>query len=162
MEGSRPATVDDLPRIVELSRLLRDELTPMKGGVLWSNREARAEPLDSAFAALLERDDALALVGTVDDTVIGFGVVTLERLRNGETLGVITDLFVEPGARAVGVGEAMAGDLVTYCISHGCTGIDALALPGHRAAKNFFEESGFTARAIVMHRKLDRDDGEPG
>jgi ribosomal protein S18 acetylase RimI-like enzyme len=162
LEGSRPATVDDLPRIVELSRLLRDELTPMKGGVLWSNREARAEPLDPAFAALLEREDALVLVGTVDDTVIGFGVVTLERLRNGETLGVITDLFVEPGARAVGVGEAMAGDLVTYCISHGCTGIDALALPGHRAAKNFFEESGFTARAIVMHRKLDRDDGEPG
>jgi ribosomal protein S18 acetylase RimI-like enzyme len=162
LEGSRPATVDDLPRIIELSRLLRDELSPMKGGVLWSNREARAEPLDAAFAALFERDDALVLVGTVDDTVIGFGVVTLERLRNGETLGLITDLFVEPGARAVGVGEAMAGDLVAYCVAHGCTGIDALALPGHRAAKNFFEESGFTARAIIMHRFLNRHDGEAG
>jgi ribosomal protein S18 acetylase RimI-like enzyme len=162
LEGSRPATVDDLPRIVELSRLLRDELVPMKGGVLWSNREARAEPLNDAFAALLERDDALVVVGTVDDTVIGFGVVTLERLRSGETLGVISDLFVEPGARAVGVGEAMAGDLMAYCVAHGCTGIDALALPGHRAAKNFFEESGFTARAIVMHRPLDRHDGEAG
>jgi ribosomal protein S18 acetylase RimI-like enzyme len=162
LEGSRPATVDDLPRVVELSRLLRDELIPMKGGVLWSNREARAEPLDAAFAGLLERDDALVVVGTVDDTVIGFGVVTLERLRNGETLGVITDLFVEPGARAIGVGEAMAGDLVAYCIAHGCTGIDALALPGHRAAKNFFEESGFTARAIVMHRFLKRPDGDAG
>jgi ribosomal protein S18 acetylase RimI-like enzyme len=161
LEGSRPATVDDLPRVVELSRLLRDELTPMKGGVLWSNREARAEPLKAAFAALLERDDALVVVGTVDDTVIGFGVVTLERLRTGETLGVISDLFVEPGARAVGVGEAMAGDLVAYCVAHGCTGIDALALPGHRAAKNFFEESGFTARAIVMHRRLDGQDAEP-
>jgi ribosomal protein S18 acetylase RimI-like enzyme len=162
LEGSRPATVDDLPRIVELSRLLRDELTPMKGGVLWSNREARAEPLDPAFAALLERDDALVLVGTVDETVIGFGVATLERLRNGETLGVITDLFVEPGARAVGVGEAMAGDLVAYCVAHDCMGIDALALPGHRAAKNFFEESGFTARAIIMHRRLDPHDREAG
>ena len=148
--------------MVELSRLLRDELVTMKGGVLWSNREARAEPLDTAFAALLEREDALVLVGTVDDTVIGFGVVTLEWLRSGETLGVISDLFVEPGARAVGVGEAMAGDLVAYCVAHGCTGIDALALPGHRAAKNFFEESGFTARAIVMHRRLDPNDGEAG
>jgi ribosomal protein S18 acetylase RimI-like enzyme len=162
LEGSRPATVDDLPRIVELSRLLRDELIPMKGGVLWSNREARAEPLEAAFATLLERDDALVLVGTVDDTVIGFGVVTLERLRNGEILGVITDLFVEPGARAVGVGEAMAGDLVAYCVAHDCMGIDALALPGHRAAKNFFEESGFTARAIIMHRRLDPHDREAG
>jgi ribosomal protein S18 acetylase RimI-like enzyme len=160
VEGSRPATVDDLPRIAELARLLREELVSMKGGVLWSNREALAEPLEDAYAALLARDDALVIVGTVDETVIGFGTVTLERLRTGETLGVISDLFVEPGARAVGVGESMTGELVAFCTERGCVGIDTLALPGHRAAKNFFEESGFTARAIVMHRRLDRRDGE--
>lgn len=162
MEGCRPATVDDLPRVVELARLLRHELVPMKGGALWSNREALAEPLDDAYAALLERDDALIVVGTVDETVVGFGVVTVERLRSGETLGVISDLFVEPDARAVGVGEAMADDLVAFCAARGCVGIDTFALPGHRAAKNFFEESGFTARAIVMHRLLNRRDGEAG
>jgi GNAT superfamily N-acetyltransferase len=162
VEGSRPATIDDLPRIVELARLLRHELAPMKGGVLWSNREALAEPLDEAYAALLDREDACIVVGTVDETVIGFGVVTLERLRTGETLGVISDLFVEPDARAVGVGESMANDLVGFCDARGCIGIDARALPGHRAAKNFFEESGFTARAIVMHRPLDRRGGEAG
>ena len=32
---------------------------------------------------------------------------------------------------------------------------DAMALPGHRATKNFFEAHGFTARALVMHRRLD-------
>jgi ribosomal protein S18 acetylase RimI-like enzyme len=160
VEGSRPATLDDLPRIVELARLLRHELVPMKGGSLWSSREALAEPLDDAYTQLLERDDALVVVGTVDEAVVGFGVVTLETLRNGETLGVITDLFVEPDARAVGVGESMADALVSFCASRGCVGIDTLALPGHRAAKNFFEESGFTARAIVMHRSLQRRDGE--
>ncbi len=41
-------------------------------------------------------------------------------------------------------------------------GVDTLALPGHRAAKNFFEESGFTARALVMHRALNRFEGERG
>jgi GNAT superfamily N-acetyltransferase len=162
VESSRPATVDDLPRVVELARLLRQELIPMKGGALWSNREALAEPLDDAYARLLDREDALVVVGTVDETVVGFGVVTLEQLRNGETLGVISDLFVEPDARAVGVGEAMAEALVAFCTARGCTGIDTLALPGHRAAKNFFEESGFTARAIVMHRLLDRPDGSEG
>jgi ribosomal protein S18 acetylase RimI-like enzyme len=159
VEGCRPATRDDLPRIVELARLLRHELLPMKGGALWSNREALAEPLDDAYAALIGRDDAFVVVGTVDETVVGFGVVTLERLRTGETLGVISDLFVEPDARAVGVGEVMADELVAFCAARGCVGIDALALPGHRAAKNFFEDSGFTARAIVMHRLLDRRDG---
>jgi ribosomal protein S18 acetylase RimI-like enzyme len=162
VEGSRPATVHDLPRIVELARLLRSELFPMKGGALWSNREARDEPLEDAYAALLERDEAFVVVGTVDEVVVGFGVVTLERLRTGETLGVVTDLFVEPDARAVGVGESMADALVAFCEAQGCIGIDTLALPGHRAAKNFFEESGFTARAIVMHRRLDRRGGEAG
>ena len=156
MEGSRPATVEDLPRIAELAELARQELVPMKGGALWSAREAVAEPFDDAYGALIDRDDALVVVGTVDETVVGFGVLTLERLRTDETLGVISDLFVEPGAREVGVGEAMADDLVAFCASRGCTGIDALALPGHRTTKNFFEGFGFTARALVMHRALDR------
>jgi ribosomal protein S18 acetylase RimI-like enzyme len=156
MEGSRPATAEDLPRIAELAELAREELVPMKGGALWSAREAIAEPFEDAYGALLDRDDTLVVVGTVDETIVGFGVVTLERLRTGETLGVISDIFVEPGARAVGVGEAMADDLVAFCATRGCTGIDALALPGHRTTKNFFEGSGFTARALVMHRTLDR------
>jgi len=156
VEGSRPAAAEDLPRIAELAALARDELVPMKGGALWSAREAVAEPFEDAYGALIDRDDALVVVGTVDEAVIGFGVVTLERLRTGETLGIISDLFVEPGARAIGVGEAMADDLVAFCETRGCTGIDALALPGHRTTKNFFEDSGFTARALVMHRALDR------
>lgn len=154
MEGSRPATVEDISRIAELAELARHELTPMKGGTLWATREAIAAPFDDAYLALLARDDALVVVGTVDDTVVGFGVVTLEQLRTGDTLGIVTDLFVEPDARAVGVGEAMAEALVAFCTARGCVGIDALALPGHRAAKNFFEGSGFTARALLMHRPL--------
>jgi ribosomal protein S18 acetylase RimI-like enzyme len=155
VEGSRPATTEDLPRISELAELLRHELVPMKGGALWSAREAAPEPFEDTYGTLIDRDDALVVVGTVDETVVGFGAVTLEHLRNGQTLGVITDLFVEPDARAVGVGEAMANELVAFCIERGCVGVDALALPGHRAAKNFFEESGLTARAIVMHRVLE-------
>ncbi len=156
MEGSRPAIAEDLPRIAELAELAREELVPMKGGALWSAREAIAEPFEDAYGALIDRDDALVVVGTVDEMIVGFGVVALERLRTGETLSVISDIFVEPGARAVGVGEAMADDLVAFCATRGCTGIDALALPGHRTTKNFFEGSGFTARALVMHRALDR------
>lgn len=153
MEASRAAAPADLSRIAELARLMRAELIAMKGGALWAAREARPEPLDDGYGALLGRDDACLLVGTIDGSVIGFGAVEVERLRSGANLGVITDLFVEPGARAVGVGEALTGDLVAFCERHQCVGIDALALPGHRATKNFFEESGFTARAIVMHRR---------
>lgn len=137
---------------------MRAELIAMKGGALWAAREARPEPLEDGYGSLLGRDDACLRVGTIDDSVIGFGAAEVERLRSGANLGVITDLFVEPGARGVAVGEALTGDLVAFCERHDCVGIDALALPGHRAAKNFFEGSGFTARAIVMHRRSSASD----
>ena len=155
VEASRPATAADIPRVVELARLARAELTAMRGGSLWVARDAWPEPLDESYGALLTRDDALLVVGTIDDTVLGYGAVVVESLRSGAHLGLVTDLFVEEEARAVGIGEAMADALVAHCREHGCVGIDAAALPGHRATKNFFEAHGFTARALVMHRRLD-------
>jgi ribosomal protein S18 acetylase RimI-like enzyme len=152
-EAARRATSDDLDRLVALDAQLREELTPMRGGALWAARESRPGAARDEFAALLRRDDACVIVGTVDDYVVGFGTVELEALRDGTTIGRIIELFVEPDARGVGVGEAIAGALIGFCDERDCIGIDALALPGHRAAKNFFEASGFTARAIVMHRK---------
>ena len=73
----------------------------------------------------------------------------------------MTDLFVEPDARSVGIGEALVGLIVEFCAARGCIGIDAAALPGHRAAKNFFEGHGFTARSLVMHRSLHEPRSEP-
>ena len=127
----------------------------MRGGELWAAREAWPEPLDDAYRALLNRDDALLVVGSIDDAIIGYGAVVVEKLRTGAHLGVVTDLFVEDEARAVGVGEAMVDALGAHCRAHDCIGIDARALPGHRATKNFFEAHGFTARALVMHHRLD-------
>lgn len=159
MESSRPASAADLPTIVTLAGRMRAELGGMRGGALWLEREAWPEPLADAYAALLARDDALLVVGTIDDVVLGFGAVVVEELRSGLRLGVITDLYVEPEAREVAVGEAMVVALVTHCEERGCVGIDATALPGHRATKNFFETHGFTARALTMHRRLDPADG---
>ena len=154
VEASREAAAADIPRVIELARLARAELAAMRGGDLWLARDAWPEPLDEAYGALVARDDALVVVGTIDDVVIGYGAVLVETLRSGAHLGVVTDLFVEEEARSVGVGEAMVGALVARCRAHHCVGIDASALPGHRAAKNFFETHGFTARALVMHHRL--------
>jgi len=155
LEAVRAATPEDLPAIVELAETLRAELTPMRGGRIWAVREARRGPPAEAYGALLTDAANLVVVGTIDEVVVGFGVATIEALADGRPLGVVGELFVDGEARAVGVGEAMLGELVAFCEREGCVGIDAWALPGHRAAKNFFEESGFTARAIVMHHVLD-------
>ena len=157
-EGVRLARPDDVAAIVELAGVMAAELTPMRGGRLWSVREAKAAPLEDAYGSLIGRPDAHLIVGTIDGVVVGFGAGEVELLRDGSRLGVITDLFVHPEAREVGVGEAMLDDLVGFFAARSCAAVDALALPGHRATKNFFEEGGFTARAIVMHHRLVEDE----
>jgi GNAT superfamily N-acetyltransferase len=158
LERARPAVAGDLGRIAELVDAMCKELTPMRGGALWAAREAPVEPYDETYGSMIDAEDACLLVGLIDDAIIGFGAATVETLRTGQRLGIITDLFVEPEAREVSVGETIAHDLVEFCTSHGCIGVDARALPGHRATKNFFEEQGFTARAIVMHHRLIGDE----
>lgn len=155
MESCRPASAEDIPRVAELARLMRAELVAMRGGLLWLERDAWPEPLEDAYRALLGRDDVAVLVGTIDDVVVGYGAVVVETLRSGAHLGVVTDLFVEEPAREVGVGETIVDALVEHCRLQRCVGLDATALPGHRAAKNFFEGHGFTARALTMHRRID-------
>ncbi|MEX1007489.1 MAG: GNAT family N-acetyltransferase [Acidimicrobiia bacterium] len=157
MEGSRPAGEHDIAPIVELAVAMRAELAAIRGGALWVEREAWPEPLDDSYRALLARDDTRVVVGTIDDVVLGFGAVVVERLRSGAHLGIVTDLFVDEGAREVGVGEGIIDHLIVFCAERGCVGIDATALPGHRATKNFFEEHHFTARALTMHRRLTPD-----
>jgi GNAT superfamily N-acetyltransferase len=154
MEDCRPAQPGDVAQVATLARAMRAELEPLKGGRVLLDREARGEPLEDAYQAVLAAADAYLVVGSLDNVVVGFGAVEVEKLRSGATLGIITDLFVDVEARSVGVGELIAKALVAYCTDRGCIGVDARALPGHRATKNFFEEQGFTARALVMHHVL--------
>jgi GNAT superfamily N-acetyltransferase len=157
-ERCRLAVEADLPRLAELARATIAELAPMRGGRIWQAREARAEPIEDGLRQLLGRPDARVVVGTIDGVVLGYAVARLEVLADGSTLGVIDDIFVEEEARGVGLGETMIDDLIGWCASHGCVGMDAMALPGHRVTKNFFEESGFTARKLVMHHRFGSDE----
>lgn len=158
MEGCRAATPDDLPTVVELAQALRAEIEPIRGGPLWARREALPPPLDDGYARLLADPDVCFLVGTIDDVVVGFAVGLTEHLHDGAPLGVIRDLYVEPEARSIGVGEELANHLVAFFAEQGCVGVDAWALPGHRMTKNFFEDQGFVSRGIVVHRRLTDDD----
>ena len=155
MEAARRATPDDLDRLVALLRQTHEVQGDARGGALWSQREGRPVDDRASLAAALRDDQRAVVVGTVDDVVIGYGVVHAEPLRSGAVLAVVEDLWVEPDGRGVGVGEAIMDELVAWAEGRGCVGIDALALPGDRATKNFFESFGLKARAIVVHRPLD-------
>jgi GNAT superfamily N-acetyltransferase len=131
-----------------------DELRQGRGGEVWARTQARRPPYLEGFTADLASPVHRVLVGTIDDTILGYGAAHLHELADGTRIGVVSDLYVEPGARGVGIGEAMMDDLVAWCTETGCTGVDSLALPGDRHTKNFFESFGLVARAILVHKAL--------
>jgi len=104
--------------------------------------------------ASIDDPNRLVVLGTIDDVPVGYASVGLSTVEDGVRLAVVESLFVEPEARDVGVGEAIMDFVLHWSAAQGVSGIDAVALPGDRATKNFFERFGLTARAIVVHRSL--------
>lgn len=153
-EGCRPATPADVPRLAQLAEAAVLELSANRGGLVWARTRARRAPYGPGFEAALEDPAQRVVVGTLDGTVMGYGVARVEVLEDGGRLGVLDDLYTEPGCREIGLGEIVMEDLIAWCTAEGCFGVDSLALPGDRHTKNFFESFGLVARAILVHRSL--------
>ena len=149
-QAARPARAEDLAALVRLHRAATEELRAQKGGTVWAHQTRRDR--EPSFA--LEDPAELVLVGMIDESVVGYARVVVEALDGGRELAVLTDIYVEPGAREVGVGEALLDAAIKWARGRGCVGIDSVALPGMRETKNFFESAGMVARAIVVHRAL--------
>lgn len=153
-EAVRPATHGDLPALARLADAARAELAAQKGGDVYIRREARRVPTAASLADDLAAGGRTVLAGTLDGAVVGYGVGhTVELVPEG-LLGVVTDIYVEPEAREVGIGELLLDRLVAGFAEAGCAGVDVHALPGARETKNFFEGAGFTARLLVLHHRL--------
>lgn len=156
MEGVRPATNADLPRLLELFADLRDEMAEYRGR--WYDDQTWPEPIEEALAAVVDDAEALVLLGTIDAYPVGYAVCEIETMlpqAGAAPIGKVRDLFVEPEAREVGVGELLLNEVVRWLDTRGVRCADISVLPGHRAAKNFCEENGFVSRAITMHSRWD-------
>ena len=145
---ARPMSGSDLDAVGRLRADALAEAGAARGGDLYVARAAvgipdLAEPTHPAW------------VGVLAGEVVGYLFGRIEALADGRTLGLVDAIYVDARCRAVGVGEAMMAEAVAAFGAAGCFGVDALALPGARATKNFFEESGFTARMLVMHHRLE-------
>lgn len=158
MESARPAAEEDLERIAELASEAIVHLSAEKGGAVWRRREARREPVMPGLRAALADPAQVLVAGRIDEVIVGYGSARTEPLADGGLLGIVTDVYVEPAARGVAVGEAVMDELLAWCRAQGCFGVDSLALPGDRETKNFFERYGLVARAIVVHRRLEDDE----
>jgi hypothetical protein len=107
-------------------------------------------PLDIDPSSWLDQPDRVLLVGLFDEVVVGLAAGRVADDR----IGQVDCCYVETGARGVGVGESLIGSLLGWFGERGCTGVDALALPGDRSTKQLLENAGFKARLLVLHRRL--------
>ncbi|MFL3020479.1 MAG: N-acetyltransferase family protein [Candidatus Poriferisodalaceae bacterium] len=149
--------MEDLGALEEFAAQAVEEQVENRGGAIWSRRETRNQPYRVSLEAALNDPDQDLWVGLIDEAAVGYAVARAEILRTGEILGIVSDLWVEPAAREVGVGEALINEIIGWCKERGCIGIDSLALPGNRATKNFFETFGFKARLLTVHHPLNTE-----
>jgi GNAT superfamily N-acetyltransferase len=149
MESARLATPADRSDLAHMWAALGDEMTAQRGGAVLA---ATLAP-DAAADLAVDDPSRFVAVGCIDGVTVGFVSARLDA-HAAPPVAVIDALYVDAGAREIGVGESMTDLVVAWAAALGCRGVDASALPGNRKAKAFFEDNGFVARVLVMHRTL--------
>lgn len=149
-EFVRRATADDAAVLAALDQAYRAAV----GGVERGGPQL-VSALGDSDAALWRRridDDAwVVVVGGLDAVVLGMGAL---ELPPAASTGRISVLWVEPGAREIGLGEAVLAALMEGARELGAARIEAVALPGDRETKNLYERAGLVARLIVVDAEL--------
>lgn len=109
------------------------------------SRGEKAGEVEASFADGLARRSGIVLVGSLGEVPVGYGVLRADGAR-----GRISELWVDPEARFIGVGSAILAALTSAAREAGMRGLDSVALPGDRNTKNFFEDHSMAARAIIV------------
>jgi GNAT superfamily N-acetyltransferase len=155
---ARLAEPDDAEKCAELCREALEALQAQRGGALYTRREAGllAKGLlrPGGLARILDDPRRRTVVGSLDGDIVGLAVGRTD-LVGEASVGVVDALYVEPEKRAAGVGQKLLECLVGWFETSGCRSVDATALPGDRATKNFFESAGFKARLLTMNRPIE-------
>jgi GNAT superfamily N-acetyltransferase len=97
----------------------------------------------------------LALVAHLGSSPAGFLTATCTTATRRAR---VDGFFVRPELRGVGIGHELFEALLGALPGLGCDRVDAVALPGDRATKNFFEAHGLVTRALVVSTRSG-DDG---
>lgn len=152
--AARPALAADLDDLVAFVALAGEEIRESRGGAVWWATSGRGEPVRDGLVTSLDADDEIVVTGTIDDVATGYAAAVVTHRPGDGTVATISDLWVLPDARGVGVGEAMMDLVMRWAADRAADAIESSVLPGNREGKNFFERYGLVARAILVRREL--------
>ena len=154
-ESVRVAELSDREVLRSLAAEARVELSNKRGGDVVAPLDPHRADSRAEIVSAVEDPAATLLLGDIDGTPVGYGLMTLRTVVDGSLHATVEEIFVLPEARSVGVGEAIIETLLADANERGAAAIQSMALPGDRATKNFFESQGMVARSILVHRWLD-------
>jgi GNAT superfamily N-acetyltransferase len=149
----RPARRADVGELQLLEDEARAGLDGARGGARWLQEHP---PIGSRWAQVVaDRSVFVAEIADVEGldqppAVVGYLVLDFD----GE-VARIDQVFVTPGARELGFGDALVEVATEKARSAGAAYLEAEALPGDRETKNLFERARITARLITVSRRLD-------
>jgi GNAT superfamily N-acetyltransferase len=153
VEGARRAAPEDAARIARLIEAARSDAMGMRGGLQLMADSDGPEPSASTVVSWMTDPMRLVLAGTFAGAVVGVCAGRIDEGR-GKRVGIVDWCYVEPAARGVGVGTALGEAIVSWFTEENCASVDVRALPGDRSTKQLFESLGFSARLLVLHRRL--------
>ncbi|MEO5841544.1 MAG: GNAT family N-acetyltransferase [Acidimicrobiales bacterium] len=151
--AARHAAVDELALLRHFAEESKADRLNERGGAVLE----QLDPRPALDEARLADHDVLLALGTYADVAFGYAHAAVADV-DGTRIVRMYDVFVEPDARGVGVGEALLAFVFDWAREQRASAIDSIVLPGNREGKNFFERYGLVARAIHVYRALDGND----
>jgi GNAT superfamily N-acetyltransferase len=144
-EVVRQADLADAGQLAQLEGTARHHLIDQRGGAAL----LAEQPAVGDWVPAIEDNARWIGVAELDGFVVGY----LELAVTGD-IAVVRQVYVEPGARELGFGDALLDAARQEAQRHGCGALEGFALPGDRETKNLYERAGITARKIIVSTRL--------
>lgn len=134
----REATRDDVADVRSVARAAWERDYP---DVV--NREATTDTVEEWYdadqlAGDVEREDALVVVATVEEDVVGFVHAIVD-----DDCGTVLRAYVHPDARGDGVGRGLVDATVDRFRARGCERAEAMVLARNEPGNAFYDAIGF-------------------
>ena len=146
----RRASRGDAGPLAVLEAEARASLVDARGGRRWLEEH---DSVGDRWAEHVERTNVLVAELDVDGgdlaLVVGYLVLVVEL-----PIARVDQVYVTPGAREVGFGDALLALATEVAAAAGAEVLEGEALPGDRETKNLYERAGITARLITVSRRL--------
>ena len=111
---------------------------------------------------LTQRSDGQAFVAKLDDQLVGFLIVVIESVDEGDVhlieryrrYGVVTDLYVAEEARHQGIGGRLVDAAEAHVRQAGVNRLLITTLAQNQVAQKAYERLGYESYAVTMSKTL--------